>query len=739
MATILNADTVSGGAIITGDGSGTLELQAAGVTKLTVNSSGVTIPTLIGANVNLASNVTGTLPIANGGTGAATLTANNVLLGNGTSALQAIAPGTSGNVLASNGTTWASSAISGLTSKSFVATGTISSGAPVALTASGTVQAVYPANTSISNVTPQTVATSTTVTNFFGSAISSNGSIVTFFANDTLSLGSAVVSTVSGTTVTSGALNTIYAGAIEGAAVCYDSLNDDFVFIYKPTAIAALYAVVGTVSGTTISLGTPVLVVSIASLSPSSTSATFDSTNGKVVITYTASTISSAIVGTVSGTSISFGTATQYATSGINVSSCFHQSAGKVVISYAISTTPYAIVGTVSGTSISFGTAVSLGSITASTGTAIVYDPVYTKVIIGWRDGANYVARAGVVSGTSITAQTQGTLYPFNGGSGIFYGAYDLAAKQAVFGFSITGTTMLVWCSALTPTIVALPQLSTSTGGTTTKPTVVYDPITFQIIAFSRTTTTVYASAMKQVYSSNSTNFYGFAESAISSGASGNITMLSGINNVQTGLVANTPYYLNASPTLATTGATYVGVALSPTSIQVGSIAANPRTSMVLLSSVTVAAGSTAIEFPSVFSAQYDQYLAVISCITATNGSRVDWQAYRNGAYVAGTNYTYYVFQAANATPVFSTATTQPSAMIANTTNNGQVTLNALFTNTNSTAQKMTCIATGLAFNFIQNSGSQCDALATTQGIKFIFGGGSSTVSGTIKIYGLVN
>jgi len=46
--------------------------------------------------------------VAYGGTGAATLTANNVLLGNGTSALQAVAPGTSGNVLTSNGTTWES-------------------------------------------------------------------------------------------------------------------------------------------------------------------------------------------------------------------------------------------------------------------------------------------------------------------------------------------------------------------------------------------------------------------------------------------------------------------------------------------------------------------------------------------------------------------------------------------------------------------------------------------------------
>lgn len=60
-----------------------------------------------------AANVTGTVAVANGGTGSNTLSANAVLLGNGTAALQAVAPGASGNVLTSNGTTWASSAPAG--------------------------------------------------------------------------------------------------------------------------------------------------------------------------------------------------------------------------------------------------------------------------------------------------------------------------------------------------------------------------------------------------------------------------------------------------------------------------------------------------------------------------------------------------------------------------------------------------------------------------------------------------
>jgi microcystin-dependent protein len=57
-----------------------------------------------------AGNISGIAAVANGGSGAATLAANSVLLGNGTSALQTVAPSTSGNVLTSNGTTWQSSA-----------------------------------------------------------------------------------------------------------------------------------------------------------------------------------------------------------------------------------------------------------------------------------------------------------------------------------------------------------------------------------------------------------------------------------------------------------------------------------------------------------------------------------------------------------------------------------------------------------------------------------------------------
>ena len=84
----------------TGGGSVTLTSGAA------ATDTTLTLPNTTGTILQSGTAVT----VAQGGTGAATLTANAVLIGNGTSAVTAVAPGTSGNVLTSNGTTWASTA-----------------------------------------------------------------------------------------------------------------------------------------------------------------------------------------------------------------------------------------------------------------------------------------------------------------------------------------------------------------------------------------------------------------------------------------------------------------------------------------------------------------------------------------------------------------------------------------------------------------------------------------------------
>ena len=85
------------------------------VTVKNTTGTGVAVPS--GKSMWVFNNGTNVVEVQNytavssGGTGASTLTANNVILGNGTSPVQFVAPGSNGNVLTSNGTTWASSAL----------------------------------------------------------------------------------------------------------------------------------------------------------------------------------------------------------------------------------------------------------------------------------------------------------------------------------------------------------------------------------------------------------------------------------------------------------------------------------------------------------------------------------------------------------------------------------------------------------------------------------------------------
>ena len=116
------------GELLIGNGSGLRlsTLTAGSNVTITNSSGGISISsTNPGGTVT---SVTGTAPITStggatpnialttpvavqyGGTGLATITSSNLMVGNGTGAVSLIAPGASGNLLTSNGTAWASTA-----------------------------------------------------------------------------------------------------------------------------------------------------------------------------------------------------------------------------------------------------------------------------------------------------------------------------------------------------------------------------------------------------------------------------------------------------------------------------------------------------------------------------------------------------------------------------------------------------------------------------------------------------
>lgn len=111
-STSIPSFTVNAKGLVTA-ASGNVVIAPAGTLSGTTLNSSVVSSSLTSVGTITSGTWNGTtVDVAHGGTSLTTLTANNVILGNGTSAPTFVAPGTSGNVLTSNGTTWTSAASS---------------------------------------------------------------------------------------------------------------------------------------------------------------------------------------------------------------------------------------------------------------------------------------------------------------------------------------------------------------------------------------------------------------------------------------------------------------------------------------------------------------------------------------------------------------------------------------------------------------------------------------------------
>jgi len=478
----------------------------------------------------------------------------------------------------------------GASAKSITATDSgsgIASGKPVILTAAGKAAEVAIGPSAVGDVgTPVVFNPATNRVDYVSITFDSDSNkVVVAYSDATNSFnGYAVVGTVSGTAISFGTPVVFETGgSADHISATFDSNSNKVVIAYRDNA-NSMYgtAIVGTVSGTAISYGTAVVFESATTNFPT---ATFDSDSNKVVIAYKDggnSSYGTAIVGTVSGTSISFGTAVVFNTAASEAfGATFDSNSNKVVISYGDGGNSYygtGIVGTVSGTAISFGSAVVFSS--ASTDpTSATFDSDSNKVVVAYRDKGNSNHGTGVVgtvSGTSISFGTPvvfeaaAITYPaatFDSNSNkvvIAYTDYDNSNYGTVIQGTVSGT-----------------AISYGTALVFNTDTTTYNAVTFDsdsnkaAIAYGADAGTGDSGKFGKgiVYSTTATNlttsnFLGIADEAISSSASGVIVVQGGTSAKLTSLTIGSKYYVQNDATITTVSSTVsAGLAISATAL----------------------------------------------------------------------------------------------------------------------------------------------------------------------------
>jgi len=159
-------------------------------------------------------------------------------------------------------------------------------------------------------------------------------------------------------------------------------------------------ACVVSVSGSTLSYGTPVVFKAgnLNKVEPVSVTGT-----SKIIISYRDSDNSNyatAIVGEISGTSLSFGTASVYLSSFIlDTGIAWDSTTSKVVFAVqnaGSSSVGQYIIGTLSGTTITVGSATTFNSST-TTNLNCVYNSNDSRVLISWLDNTNSVGESAVL------------------------------------------------------------------------------------------------------------------------------------------------------------------------------------------------------------------------------------------------------------------------------------------------------------------------------------------------------
>jgi len=460
-----------------------------------------------------------------------------------------------------------------------VASGTLPNGKPVVVNADGTVSAV--SGQAEGAGSEATFSSSNTTETHSIYDPDSQKHIIAYKDAGNSNYGKAVVATISGNSVSYGTPVTFEAGETGDIAMCYDTSNNKVIIAFTDGGDGDYgKVVVGTVSGTSISFGSTVVY---QSGSTSDSALSYDVAENKVLLVYrdrTNSEKATYLVGTVSGTSISFGSKASFHNGdSYYMKSIYDETAEKHIIAISDVSASFqceSYVATVSGNSASFSSNVTFSPYGMHF--ALVRDTANNKTVFFYQDAQSNdagQARVATLSGTTLSFGTEVTYKSTNveqQGA-----AYDVASGKVIIAYRSggdTGDPGNLRVGTVSGTDISFETEVTFNTGSTTKVSVSYNSAeTKNLIAFRDLGDSNYGKAL--VYAIGSTNVT--SENYIGISRSGAVDTKGAIINTQgaiadnlSGLTAGQSYFVQTDGTLGTTAAdpsVFAGTAVSATKL----------------------------------------------------------------------------------------------------------------------------------------------------------------------------
>ena len=544
----------------------------------------------------------------------------------------------------------------------FVASGILPNGIPVALKADGTIEAV---NTTL----PASIPSASSVTYSTNGQTNENkiafdpnvaGQFVIAYKDygTTSGAGVAVVGTITGTTLTFGT-PVVFNAKAGYIRIAFDpSTTGKFALIYRPQN-NPYYAtsIVGSLTGTTITFGTPVVFNSTSSYH---NSISFDpNTAGKFVVAYedrNNSSYATAVVGTVSGTTITYGTPVVFnANEAKYLNVAFDpNTANKILVAYADDfPNGYgkSIVGTVSGNSITFGTAVTFHATGVTRDIFLSVDPnAAGKFAIAYEAVSSTQGRAvvGLITGTAISFGASVEYRSQMQDHAITYNP-NVANEFIIFTRGTAGAAILV--GKVSGTAITFSEES-PLAGTMAEIDIAMNPnAAGQFISTYRSSTNSnYGTAVVgrvEVLGGDptnltETNFIGTSTSTYADGETASVMLQGGITTNQTGLTAGSTYYVQPDGTLAASAGTpsvVAGKALSATSLFLSDtpVASGGGAWEVISSQTVTGSGIYAIEFTGI-DTTYKNHKVVVDFKTTSDSTHTSmyYQLGSTSSYLTG-------------------------------------------------------------------------------------------------------